>query len=128
MGPLIKQLPNEVLFNSHRLRKLINITFGALNMKFLTKYKNILAISILAIFSINMAVAGSGGEAFLPIYTEIEGWLEGVPGKIIAILAFGAAMVNVLQQNYLAALGAFLGCMLMANAVDIINFFLGAGI
>jgi hypothetical protein len=98
------------------------------NTNFLIKYKNILVLAILAVFGINMAVAGSGGEAFLPIYSEIEGWLDGVPGKIIAILAFGAAMVNVLKQNYLAALGAFVGCMLMANAVDIINFFLGAGI
>ena len=92
------------------------------------KAKAVLLVSITALFGINAAVAGSGGEAFLPIYSEIEGWLDGVPGKIVAILAFGAAMVNVLKQNYVAALGAFIGCMLMANAVDIINFFLGAGI
>ena len=90
--------------------------------------KEVLFVSIAALFGINAAIAGSGGEAFLPIYSEIEGWLDGVPGKIVAILAFGAAMVNVLKQNYIAALGAFVGCMLMANAVDIINFFLGAGI
>jgi hypothetical protein len=98
---------------------------AALNIK---TVKTLLLISIATLFGINMAIAGSGGEAFLPIYSEIEGWLDGVPGKIVAILAFGAAMVNVLKQNYLAALGAFVGCMLMANAVSIINFFLGAGI
>ncbi|MCI2286061.1 hypothetical protein L3081_24885 [Colwellia sp. MSW7] len=98
---------------------------AALNIK---TVKTLLLISIATLFGINMAILGSGGEAFLPIYSEIEGWLDGVPGKIVAILAFGAAMVNVLKQNYLAALGAFVGCMLMANAVSIINFFLGLGI
>jgi hypothetical protein len=33
-GPLIKQWPHEVLFNSHRLRQLINITFGDLKHEF----------------------------------------------------------------------------------------------
>lgn len=97
-------------------------------MNFLKKHKTAVMIFFVTLFTMNTAMAGSGGEAFLPVYSEIEGWLDGVPGKIIAILAFGAAMVNVLQQNYLAALGSFVGCMLMANAVDIINFFLSAGI
>lgn len=80
------------------------------------------------VLSISTAQAGAGGTQFSAIWTEISGWVDGTPGKIIALLAFGAAMFNVMKQNFVMAIGAFIGCMLMANAVEIINGFMTAGL
>lgn len=80
--------------------------------------------ALLAIFFAINAQAGSGGSAFSAVWTEISGWADGTPGKIITLLAFFAALFNVLKQNYYLAMGAFLGAMLLANAVTIINVFL----
>jgi hypothetical protein len=74
------------------------------------------------------ALAGAGGAQFAAISTEVSSWLNGAPGKIIAVLAFGAAMFNVVKQNFIAAIGAFLGAMLMANADSVIGSFMTAGI
>ncbi|MGI2115599.1 hypothetical protein ACRWQL_00050 (plasmid) [Shewanella sp. HL-SH4] len=73
-------------------------------------------------------IAGSGGAAFTTIWTEISGWADGVPGKIITLLAFFAALFNVLKQNYYMAIGAFIGGMLLSQSVTIINVFLTATI
>jgi hypothetical protein len=72
--------------------------------------------------------AGSGGAAFTSIWTEISGWADGVPGKIITLLAFFASLFNVLKQNYYLAVGAFIGGMLLSQSVAIINIFLTATI
>ncbi|WP_076415069.1 hypothetical protein [Shewanella sp. UCD-KL12] len=69
-------------------------------------------------------IAGSGGAAFTSIWTEVSGWADGVPGKIITLLAFFAALFNVLKQNFYMAIGAFLGGMLLSQSVTIINVFL----
>lgn len=74
------------------------------------------------------AVAGSGGSQFVTITSELSGWLSGAPGKAVAVLAFGVAMFNVVKQNFIAAGGSFVGCLLMANASDIIDGFMTAGI
>ena len=73
-------------------------------------------------------VTGTTEAAFAAILDEVKGWLVGAPGKIVAVLAFGAAMFNVVKQNYLAAVGAFLGSMLMAYAGDVIDTIFSAGI
>lgn len=78
---------------------------------------------IAAILSFN-SEAGSGGAAFTSIWTEISGWADGVPGKIITLLAFFASLFNVLKQNYYLAVGAFIGGMLLSQSVSIINIFL----
>lgn len=89
----------------------------------------VLAISfiIAMLFSVN-SIAGSGGSAFTSIWTEISGWADGVPGKIITLLAFFASLFNVLKQNYYMAMGAFIGGMLLSQSVTIINVFLTATI
>lgn len=74
------------------------------------------------------AFAGSGGDQFADIWIELSEWLKGTPGKILALLALGASFVNVLKQNFMAALGAFVSCLLMASGVNIIEGFLNAGI
>jgi hypothetical protein len=83
---------------------------------------------ITALFSTMAFAGGGGGTEFNAIYTAIEGWVGGVPGKIIAILAFSAAMFNVVKQNFMMAAGAFLGAVVMANAVTVIDLLFGAGI
>jgi hypothetical protein len=67
-------------------------------------------------------------EAFSSILDEVKGWLSGAPGKIVAVLAFGSAMFNVVKQNFIAAVGAFLGAMLMAYAGPVIDTIFAAGI
>jgi hypothetical protein len=82
-----------------------------------------LLTTLCLLWAIN-ANAGSGGTAFTAVWTEISGWADGVPGKIITLLAFGASLFNVLKQNYYLAIGAFIGAMLLSQAVTIINVFL----
>lgn len=91
--------------------------------------KAILIVSMFGfvVFALLMSfdtTAGSGGSAFNSIWTEISGWADGVPGKIITLLAFGASLFNVLNQNYYLAIGAFIGGMLLSQSVTIINVFL----
>lgn len=93
-------------------------------MKKLTKV--LLAVGV--VMAAGAAVAGNGGSAFNNVHTELAGWLNGAPGKAIAVLAFGLAMFNVVKQNFVAAGGSFVGCLLMANASTIIDGFLTAGI
>ncbi|QIR16439.1 hypothetical protein [Shewanella aestuarii] len=91
--------------------------------------KKVIGVALVASFLIALlysmeTVAGSGGSAFTTIWTEISGWADGVPGKIITLLAFFAALFNVLKQNYYMAVGAFIGGMLLSQSVTIINVFL----
>lgn len=92
----------------------------------LTK-RNVL-LAVLALVISGTALAGGDANAFDPIWTEISEWAVNAPGKIIAFLTFGAAVFNVIKQNYYAAVGAFFICMLMAQARDVIEFFLDAGV
>lgn len=85
-------------------------------------------IASVAALSITAAHAGSGGAEFESMYDQVADWLDGAPGKIGAVMAFGFAMVNVVKQNFIAALGAFVGCLLTANAKTIIESFLTAGV
>ncbi len=90
--------------------------------------KTSILLSILLALVAGSAFAGSGGTEFEPMYDQVADWLDGAPGKIIAVLAFGGAMFNALKQNFVAAVGAFLGCLLSANAKTVIESFLTAGI
>ena len=96
-------------------------------MKALNNKTALLVIASLTVVS-TAALAGGGGAEFLVIADTLGGWLSGAPGKAIAVLAFGAAMFNVVKQNFIAAGGSFVGCLLMANADAIIDGFMGAGI
>tara|TARA_Y100001951_G_C11290451_1_gene271765 strand:- start:1433 stop:1750 length:318 start_codon:yes stop_codon:yes gene_type:complete len=71
---------------------------------------------------------GTTAAGFDGILDEVRGWLVGAPGKIVAVLAFGAAMFNVVKQNFIAAIGAFLGALMMAFAGDVIDIIFSAGI
>ncbi|MBT42617.1 MAG: hypothetical protein CMF12_08840 [Idiomarina sp.] len=89
-------------------------------------------VALLAVISVlfsTLALAGSGGSTeFGTIYDTFAGWISGVPGKIIAILAFGAAMFNVVKQNFMMAAGAFIGAVVMANAGAAIDLLFSAGV
>lgn len=78
----------------------------------------------LCIFLSMAAQAGDGGTQFSSIWTEISGWADGVPGKIVTLLAFFAALFNVLKQNWYMAIGAFIGAMVLSQSVTIVNTFL----
>lgn len=98
-----------------------------------TKMKKLAVVTTLALtggvaVAAGAAAGGTTAAAFGDILTEINGWLVGAPGKIIAVLAFGAAMFNVIKQNFIAAVGAFLGAMLMAFAGPVIDAIFTAGI
>lgn len=103
------------------------ITFPTFNKDKTMNTKGILAIAAFCFLFILLSfdsVAGSGGTAFTSIWTELSGWADGAPGKIITLLAFFAALFNVLKQNYYMAVGAFIGGMLLSQSVSIINIFL----
>jgi conjugal transfer pilus assembly protein TraA len=94
--------------------------------KLVNNNKSLVIATLCALFLILSfdSIAGSGGAAFTSIWTEISGWADGVPGKIITLLAFFASLFNVLKQNYYLAVGAFIGGMLLSQSVAIINIFL----
>lgn len=98
---------------------------------FIAEHKMALTLFVaLAFVALNVGtvVAGTGGTQFDTIWQEISGWIDGTPGKIIALLAFGFAMFKVVQQDFIMAIGSFVAALLMANAVTIINGFLTAGV
>lgn len=101
-------------------------------MKLTTKQSRIVLLTAIALGTSAVIAAGTASgtteAAFTSILDEVKGWLTGAPGKIIAVLAFGAAMFNVIKQNFIAAVGAFLGAMLMAYAGDVIDTIFAAGI
>lgn len=96
--------------------------------------KKIVKLSLIALaVTAGSAVAatvpsGSTAAAFDTIFEEVKGLLVGAPGKIIAVLAFGAAMFNVVKQNFIAAAGAFVGALMMAFAGDVIDTIFAAGV
>ena len=94
---------------------------------FFAKHKAKLIVALAVLFA-GSAAAGSGGAEFEPMYDQVADWLDGAPGKICAILAFGFAMFNVMKQNFIMAVGAFVGCLLSANAKTVIESFLTAGV
>lgn len=96
--------------------------------------KNVLKTSLIALAVASGAAVAAGtasgatAAGFEGILEEVRGWLVGAPGKIVAVLAFGAAMFNVVKQNFIAAVGAFLGALMMAFAGDVIDIIFSAGI
>jgi hypothetical protein len=101
-------------------------------MKLNTNVSKTAVVVALALGTTAVVAAGIAGgtteAAFADILTEVKGWLSGAPGKIVAVLAFGAAMFNVVKQNFIAAIGAFLGAMMMAYAGPVIETIFSAGI
>ena len=96
----------------------------------LTKKNALALLLVLAPGAVLAAGVASGSTAgsFDDIFDEVKGWLVGAPGKIIATLAFGAAMFNVVKQNFIAAVGAFVGALMMAFAGTVIDTIFSAGI
>lgn len=91
--------------------------------------KKFLLISVLVGLFASSVWAGSDANAFDAIWVELSGWAINAPGKILAFLTFGAAIfLGVVKQNWMGAFGAFLGAMLIAQAEQVITFFLDAGV
>ena len=76
----------------------------------------------------SIALAAGAGTEWQAIYGTFDGWLKGVPGKTISLLAFGYSVYNITQQNYTMAAGAFLGAVLMVNAGAVLDLIFTAGI
>lgn len=89
-------------------------------------------ISMMVLVAIAMmamkVVAGDGGEEFEVVYDTIAGWLDGTPGRLVAVLALAFSFFNVMKQNYLLAAGAFIMCVILAQGSEIIEDFLGAAV
>lgn len=97
-------------------------------MKLNKKHVALIALSLASGAAMAGGVASATADSFNDILAEVQGWLVGAPGKIIAVLAFGAAMFNVVKQNFIAAVGAFLGALMMAFAGTVIDGIFAAGI
>ncbi len=104
-----------------------NVLKSIKGLTFNKKQKQLALVAVATLFA-GSVIAGSGGAEFEPMYDQVADWLDGAPGKIIAILACGFGFAQVLKQNFIAALGAFFGCLVMANAKVVIESFLTAGI
>jgi hypothetical protein len=77
------------------------------------KYFVVFLVAMAVLFS--LAHAGTDQTAVDDVWTELQGWAKGAPGKIIALLSF---------LNYTNAIGSIIFCLMMANASDIIENFL----
>lgn len=76
----------------------------------------------LAAFVIGNAVAGTGGLGdFDDTYTDIVDSLEGTIGRIITALAIGWGFFQIVKQNWLQVLGAFLGALILSNLDAIVS-------
>lgn len=92
-----------------------------------TKYL-LLALAIVCVVFSSLALAAGSGTEWNSIYTTFDGWVKGIPGKTISLLAFGYSVYNITQQNYTMAAGAFLGAVLMVNAGSVLDLIFTAGI
>lgn len=100
-----------------------NQTESTKNHKFL-----LFSIAIICVVFSTLALAAGSGTEWNSIYTTFEGWINGIPGKTISLLAFGYSVYNITQQNYTMAAGAFLGAVLMVNAGSVLDLIFTAGI
>ncbi|ALU46150.1 hypothetical protein [Pseudoalteromonas rubra] len=87
-----------------------------------------ISLAVVAIMFSALAMAAGTGTEFNAIYTTFDGWVKGVPGKTVALLAFFYALYNITQQNYQMAAGAFLGSVLCVNAGAILDLIFTASI
>jgi conjugal transfer pilus assembly protein TraA len=97
--------------------------------QFIKSNQAMFVMFVMSVFFIGAASAGSDTTAFDSIWDEVSIWAVNAPGKIVAFLTFATAVfMGVVQQNYVAAVGAFFASMLIANAQTVIEYFLTAGI
>lgn len=99
-----------------------------LNKKTITTLVVLSSVLATSAYAASTGTASATAGSFDSILDEVQGWLVGAPGKIVAVLAFGAAMFNVVKQNFVAAVGAFVGALMMAFAGDVITAIFQAGI
>ncbi|MGO2275509.1 hypothetical protein [Pseudoalteromonas nigrifaciens] len=92
-----------------------------------TKYL-LIALAVACVVFSSIALAAGGGTEWQAVYTTFDGWLKGIPGKTISLLAFGYSVYNITQQNFTMAAGAFLGAVLMVNAGAVLDLIFTAGI
>ncbi|MEZ8028379.1 hypothetical protein [Enterovibrio norvegicus] len=73
--------------------------------------------------------AGSGGQAFDDLYTDLVEMANGSPGKILAFLCIAGVLVFSVVRPNLVGLGASILIMLvLAKVASIIDAMLGAGL
>ncbi|MBD1389405.1 hypothetical protein IC617_08200 [Neiella sp. HB171785] len=91
-----------------------------------TRIALIASIGLLAVEASAYTAGASGVTGFTTISDAFATWLNGEPGKVAAVLMLlSAVFLGVVKQNWLAAGGCFAGCLLLANANDIIEGLLG---
>ncbi len=87
------------------------------------KYFVVFLVAMAVLFS--LAHAGTDQTAVDDVWTELQGWAKGAPGKIIALMSFlSAVWFGIVKPNYTNAIGSIIFCLMMANASDIIENFL----
>ena len=87
------------------------------------KYFVVFLVGMAVLFS--LAHAGTDQTAVDDVWTELQGWAKGAPGKIIALMSFlSAVWFGIVKPNYTNAIGSIIFCLMMANASDIIENFL----
>lgn len=92
-------------------------------------YKYLLiALAVASVVFSALAFAAGSGTEWSSVYSTFDGWIKGIPGKTISLLAFGYSVYNITQQNYTMAAGAFLGAVLMVNAGGVLDLIFTAGI
>ncbi len=88
---------------------------------------NVLLALAMALGMATVAMAGTGGTEFDPIYVSLGDWLSGTLGRILALGMLGvSAFLAFIKPNFIGALAALGLCLILANSVTIIDALLAA--
>lgn len=94
-----------------------------------TNYWMLFGVLVVLCVVVSAAWAVQVDTAVDPIWEKVKDWGGGAPGKIMALLSFLAAVwYGIVRPNYTNAIGALLFCLMMANAVTIIEGFMNIAI
>lgn len=74
-----------------------------MNQKTLKKLAAFTAVATPAAFAVSSAVAGTGGTEFGAIVAQLQGWLEGGLGQVLALGALAVGLgIGIVQQSIMA--------------------------
>ncbi|WP_051252669.1 TrbC/VirB2 family protein [Ferrimonas kyonanensis] len=92
-------------------------------------YFPLVLMAIAALIMTGLAHAGVATTGWDSFWDELQDYATTAPGKIIAMLTFLASgYFGIVKRDWGAALGAFVFCIVLANAKTVIEDFLNAGI
>lgn len=93
-----------------------------MNIKFFNDNKNIIILFMFTILWSNSSFAGTGGDEFNDLYTQLMGWVQGTLGKVVAVsMILVGIIAGVARQSIMAfaiGIAAGLGLFYTPSIID----------